>query len=89
MSTILSFYTHAGKGMGVIALYENISSNARVFRREQFTSMLLMIGCIPLAMAVVALAIYSGISMKNELEENTYERLKACPISVQQYFEYH
>ena len=57
-------------------------------RKISFMSMLLMIGCIPLAMAIVALAIYSGISMKNELEENTYERLKACATSVQQYFEY-
>lgn len=57
-------------------------------RKISFMRMLLMIGCIPLAMAIVALAIYSGISMKNELEENTYEKLKACATSVQQYFEY-
>lgn len=28
LSTILSFYTHAGKGMGVIALCEEVSASA-------------------------------------------------------------
>ena len=53
-----------------------------------FMAMLLMVGCIPLTVAILILAIYSATSMKSELEENVYQRLTACATSVSQYFLY-
>mgnify|MGYP002724937890 FL=1 len=51
-----------------------------------YLQVILMIGCIPLAVAIMAITIYSAGRMKSELIDSTYLRLKACATSVEQYF---
>ena len=47
---------------------------------------ILLIGYVPLLTANIFLTIFASNTMKNNLEESTYLRLKACAISVEQYF---
>ena len=51
-----------------------------------YLQVILMIGCIPLTVAIMAITIYSAGRMKSELIDSTYLRLKACTTSVEQYF---
>lgn len=51
-----------------------------------YLQLILMIGCIPLTVAIMAITIYSAGKMKSELIDSTYLRLKACTTSVEQYF---
>ncbi len=51
-----------------------------------YLQVILMIGCIPLTVAIMAITIYSAGRMKNELIDSTYLRLKTCTTSVEQYF---
>ena len=51
-----------------------------------YLQVILMIGCIPLTVAIMAITIYSAGKMKRELIDSTYLRLKACTTSVEQYF---
>ena len=51
-----------------------------------YLQVILMIGCIPLAMAVVILTVFAAGKMRSELIDSTYLRLKACSTSVEQYF---
>lgn len=51
-----------------------------------YLQVILMIGCIPMIAAIVALTVYASAKMKNELIDSTYLRLKACSTSVEQYF---
>lgn len=51
-----------------------------------YLQVILMIGCIPLTVAIMAITIYSAGKMKSELIDSTYLRLKACTTSVEQYF---
>lgn len=51
-----------------------------------YLQVILMIGCIPLTVAIIAITIYSAGKMKSELIDSTYLRLKACTTSVEQYF---
>lgn len=51
-----------------------------------YLQVILMIGCIPLTVAIMAITLYSAGKMKNELIDSTYLRLKACTTSVEQYF---
>ena len=51
-----------------------------------YLQVILMIGCIPLTVAIMAITLYSAGKMKNELIDSTYLRLKACATSVEQYF---
>lgn len=51
-----------------------------------YLQVILMIGYIPLAVAIMAITIYSAGRMKSELIDSTYLRLKACATSVEQYF---
>lgn len=51
-----------------------------------YLQVILMIGCIPLAMAVGILTVFAAGKMRSELIDSTYLRLKACSTSVEQYF---
>lgn len=51
-----------------------------------YLQVILMIGCIPLTVAIIAITIYSAGKMKSELIDSTYLRLKTCTTSVEQYF---
>ena len=51
-----------------------------------YLQVILMIGCIPLTVAIMAITIYSAGKMKSELIDSTYLRLKTCATSVEQYF---
>ena len=51
-----------------------------------YLPVILMIGCIPLTVAIMAITIYSAGKMKSELIDSTYLRLKTCTTSVEQYF---
>ena len=51
-----------------------------------YLQVILMIGCIPLTVAIMAITLYSAGKMKNELIDSTYLRLKTCTTSVEQYF---
>lgn len=51
-----------------------------------YLQVILMIGCIPLTVAIMAITIYSAGKMKSELIDSTYLRLKTCTTSVEQYF---
>lgn len=51
-----------------------------------YLQVILMIGCIPLTVAIMAITIYSAGRMKSELIDSTYLRLKTCTTSVEQYF---
>ena len=51
-----------------------------------YLQVILMIGCIPLTVAIMAITIYSAGKMKSELIDSTYLRLKVCTTSVEQYF---
>ena len=51
-----------------------------------YLQVILMIGCIPLTVAIMAITIYSAGRMKSELIDSTYLRLKTSTTSVEQYF---
>ena len=51
-----------------------------------YLQVILMIGCIPLTVAIMAITIYSAGKMKSELIDSTYLSLKTCTTSVEQYF---
>lgn len=51
-----------------------------------YLQVILMIGCIPLTVAIMAITIYLAGKMKSELIDSTYLRLKTCTTSVEQYF---
>lgn len=51
-----------------------------------YLQVILMIGCIPLTVAIMAITIYSAGKVKSELIDSTYLRLKTCATSVEQYF---
>ena len=51
-----------------------------------YLQVILMIGCIPLTVAIMAITIYSAGKIKSELIDSTYLRLKTCTTSVEQYF---
>ena len=51
-----------------------------------FMTTILLIGYIPLLTANIILTIFASNTMKNNLEESTYLRLKACAKAVEQYF---
>lgn len=55
-------------------------------KKMGYLQVILMIGCIPMIAAIVALTVYASGKMKNELIDSTYLRLKACATSVEQYF---
>ena len=55
-------------------------------KKMGYLQVILMIGCIPMIAAIVALTVYASDKMKNELIDSTYLRLKACSTSVEQYF---
>ena len=55
-------------------------------KKMGYLQVILMIGCIPMIAAIVALTVYASTKMKNELIDSTYLRLKACSTSVEQYF---
>ena len=55
-------------------------------KKMGYLQIILMIGCIPMIAAIVALTVYASGKMKNELIDSTYLRLKACSTSVEQYF---
>ena len=55
-------------------------------KKMGYLQVILMIGCIPMIAAIVALTVYASGKMKNELIDSTYLRLKACSTSVEQYF---
>ena len=55
-------------------------------KKMGYLQVVLMIGCIPMIAAIVALTVYASGKMKNELIDSTYLRLKACSTSVEQYF---
>lgn len=55
-------------------------------RKMKYQQVILMIGCIPLIVAIVVLTLYAAGRMRNELIDSTYLRLKACSTSVEQYF---
>lgn len=55
-------------------------------KKMGYLQVILMIGCIPMIAAIVALTVYASAKMKNELIDSTYLRLKACSTSVEQYF---
>lgn len=55
-------------------------------KKMGYLQVILMIGCIPMIAAIVALTVYASAKMKNELIDSTYLRLKACATSVEQYF---
>lgn len=51
-----------------------------------FLKTILLIGFVPLITANIILTIFASNTMKNNLEESTYLRLKACAKAVEQYF---
>ena len=55
-------------------------------KKFSFLQAILMIGCIPLIAAIVALTLYAANKLESELIDSTYLRLKACSTSVEQYF---
>lgn len=55
-------------------------------RKIKYQQVILMIGCIPLIVAIIVLTWYAAERMRNELIDSTYLRLKACSTSVDQYF---
>ena len=55
-------------------------------KKMGYLQVVLMIGCIPMIAAIVALTVYASGKMKNELIDSTYLQLKACTTSVEQYF---
>ncbi len=55
-------------------------------RKIKYQQMVLMIGCIPLIVAIIVLTWYAAEKMKSELIDSTYLRLQACSTSVEQYF---
>ena len=55
-------------------------------KKMGYLQVILMIGCIPMIAAIVALTVYASAKMKNELIDSTYLRLKACSTLVEQYF---
>lgn len=59
------------------------NKNKRVL---SFMTTILLIGYVPLLTANIILTIFASNTMKNNLEESTYLRLKACATSVEQYF---
>lgn len=60
--------------------------NSEMKRKFGYLQVILMIGCIPLTVAIMAITLYSAGKMKNELIDSTYLRLKTCTTSVEQYF---
>lgn len=60
--------------------------NSEMKGKLGYLQVILMIGCIPLTVAIMAITIYSAGKMKSELIDSTYLRLKACTTSVEQYF---
>lgn len=60
--------------------------NAKMKGKLGYLQVILMIGCIPLTVAIIAITIYSAGKMKSELIDSTYLRLKTCTTSVEQYF---
>lgn len=60
--------------------------NTKMKGKLGYLQVILMIGCIPLTVAIMAITIYSAGKMKSELIDSTYLRLKACTTSVEQYF---
>ncbi len=60
--------------------------NTKMKGKLGYLQVILMIGCIPLTVAIMAITIYSAGRMKSELIDSTYLRLKACTTSVEQYF---
>lgn len=59
---------------------------AEMKKKMGYLQLILMIGCIPMLATMVALTVYASGKMKDELVDSTYLRLKACAISVEQYF---
>ena len=55
-------------------------------KKLNFKRTVLMIGYIPLITANIILTLYAAYMMRSNLEESVYLRLKACAISVEQYF---
>lgn len=55
-------------------------------KKLNFKKTVLMIGYIPLLTANIILTLYAAYMMRSNLEESVYLRLKACAISVEQYF---
>lgn len=55
-------------------------------RKIKYQQVILMIGCIPLIVAIIVLTWYAAERMRDELIDSTYLRLKACSTSVEQYF---
>ena len=60
--------------------------NTKIKGKLGYLQVILMIGCIPLAVAITVITLYSAGRMKSELIDSTYLRLKACTTSVEQYF---
>ena len=60
--------------------------NTKMKGKLGYLQVILMIGCIPLTVAIIAITIYSAGKMKSELIDSTYLRLKTCTTSVEQYF---
>lgn len=60
--------------------------NTKMKGKLGYLQVILMIGCIPLTVAIMAITIYSAGKMKSELIDSTYLRLKTCTTSVEQYF---
>ena len=65
---------------------ENEMGGIKMKKKMGYLQVILMIGCIPMIAAIVALTVYASGKMKNELIDSTYLRLKACATSVEQYF---
>ena len=65
---------------------ENDMEGIKMKKKMGYLQVVLMIGCIPMIAALVALTVYASAKMKNELIDSTYLRLKACSTSVEQYF---
>ena len=81
-------FHHARTGMGN-SRKKFISENeegAEMKKKMGYLQVILMIGCIPMLATMVALTVYASGKMKDELVDSTYLRLKACAISVEQYF---
>lgn len=60
--------------------------NTKMKGKLGYLQVILMIGCIPLTVAIMAITIYSAGKMNRELIDSTYLRLKTCTTSVEQYF---
>ncbi len=54
--------------------------------KSKINDFCLMIGCVPLIVAIIVLTWYAAEKMKAELIDSTYLRLQACSTSVEQYF---